>query len=343
VSSQAKHISKPVGFIHTAFGLKIYANAAVPGLEALDDSEAASDLQLQLGVSPHQNGEARTEPETLAYETSDIDASGRPALRIWNTADGIYLRLEYCDGTQFWLEHYGREIWAIWPERATLEDTCSYLLGPVFGLLLRLRGITCLHASAVALRGQCVAFVGPEGAGKSTTAAAFAREGHAVLSDDVVALAEKDSQFMVAPAYPHLCLWPDSTASLYGAPDAIPPFSQGWEKKRLTLGDKQSRFESRSLPLAAVYLLGERRAERAPFVEAVRPQVALLSLVADTFANKVLNREMRAREFEVLGHLVSRVPVRRVFPHSDPYHVGDLCRLIEEDLAAFPNSAHAHP
>jgi len=46
-----------------------------------------------------------------------------------------------------------------------------------------------------------VAFVGAEGAGKSTTAAAFALEGHGVLSDDVVALAENASEFVVLPAY----------------------------------------------------------------------------------------------------------------------------------------------
>lgn len=335
--SQANRISKPVGSTHTVFGLKIHSNIGVPGLVALEDSKTPCDVQIQLGVSPHPDGGAQRESETLAYETSDTDASGGPSLRIWNTTDGTYLRLEYCDGARFWLERKGREIWASWPESATLEDTCSYLLGPVFGLLLRLRGITCLHASAVALRGQCIAFVGAEGAGKSTTAAAFARQRFAILSDDVVALAEEKSQFLVAPAYPHLCLWPDSVTALFGSPDAIPSFSTGWEKKRLVLGDKQSPFESRPLPLAAVYLLGERRSDNAPFVEAMRPQLALLSLVADTFANKVLDREMRAREFEVLGRLVSRLPVRRVFPHSDPSRVGDLCRVVEEDLAAFTN------
>jgi len=293
---------------------------------------------MHLGVSPYSDLGMARKPEELTYESSYTDDSGSPALRIWRSADGRYLRLAYFDGMQFWLESAGKEIWAIWPDPSTLEDASSYLLGPVLGVVLRLRGVTCLHASAVALDGQAVAFVGAEGAGKSTTAAAFAREGHAVLSDDVVALTEKESGFLVVPAYPHLCLWPDAVATLYGSADALPHFSTGWEKHRLPLGDGKTRFEKRPLPLGAVYFLGERRSDLAPFVEVVRPQAALLSLVAGTFANKILDRDLRAREFKVLSRLVRTVSVRRVFPHSEAARVRDLCRVIREDFASLPAS-----
>jgi len=88
-------------------------------------------------------------------------------------------------------------------------------------------------------RGRCVAFLGSPGAGKSTTAAAFARDGHAVLSDDIVALVDQEGTFEVLPAYPHLCLWPDSVTMLYGSPDALPRFSTNWEKRRLALGKEE--------------------------------------------------------------------------------------------------------
>jgi hypothetical protein len=293
---------------------------------------------MHLGFSPYSdNGMARN-AEELTYQSAYTDDSGSPALRIWRSADGLYLRLAYYDGMQFWLERTGKEIWAIWPEASTLEDASAYILGPVLGVVLRLRGVTCLHASAVALDGQAVAFVGAEGAGKSTTAAAFAREGHSVLSDDVVALTEDELGFLVVPAYPHLCLWPDSVATLYGSANALPHFSTGWEKHRLSLGDGKTRFEKQPLPLGAIYFLGQRRSDRAPFVEVIRPQAALLSLVADTFANKILDRELRAREFEVLGRLVRTVPVQRVIPHSEASRVRDLCRVIREDFASLQAS-----
>jgi hypothetical protein len=162
----------------------------------------------------------------------------------------------------------------------------------------------------------------------------LARHGHAVISDDVVALVESGGSFYVMPAYPHLCLWQDSVELLYGSPEALPRFSTGWEKRRLALGDRGTRFENRSLPLGAIYLLGDRRRDQTPFVEGVRPQAGLLSLVAETFANKVLDREMRAREFAVLGQLVTTVPIRRIHPHNDASRLEELCALIQKDFAS---------
>jgi hypothetical protein len=334
---------KEVDTLHTAFGLRIHSNIAIPGLISVSETNTAADLRVQLGLSPYSQTQILVGLEELTYVSPYVDDAGNPALRIWKSRDGLYLRLEYFDGTQFWLEGSGKEIWATWPEASTLDDACSYLVGPVLGLLLRLRGITCLHASAVALEDRGVVFVGAEGAGKSTTAAAFALEGHSVLSDDVVALAENGSEFLVLPAYPHLCLWPESVNMLFGAPDALPHFTKNWEKQRLFLGEGQTKFENRTVPLGAVYFLGERRTGAAPAVEAVRSQTALLALVADTFANKVLDREMRAREFDVLGRLVTSVRVRQVFPHSDPSRIHDLCRVIREDFATVKKTSEGSP
>jgi hypothetical protein len=330
-----------VAFTNIVFGLTIHSNLPIPGLSRLGSSAEVVDVELHLGVSPNSQRESRADSEDLTYTSSYTDETGTPALRIWKTADGEFLRLAYYDGIQFWLEREGKALWAVWPAASSLEDTTSYLLGPVFGLLLRLRGVTCLHASAVSMENHCVAFVGEEGAGKSTTAAAFAIEGHAVISDDVVALVESREGFLVMPAYPHLCLWPDSVEMLYGSPEALPHFSTGWEKRRLALGDRGTRFEDRSLPLGGIYLLGDRRPAQAPFVEGVGPQAGLLSLVADTFANKILDREMRAREFSVLGRLVTTVPIRRIHPHSDASRLQELCAVIREDFASLHSSRSA--
>ncbi len=297
-------------------------------------SSEAADVEFHLGVSPHSKGDFPADSEDLTYTSSYTDESGNPALRIWKTADGRFLRLAYYDGVQFWLEREGKSLWAVWPAASTLEDTASYLLGPVFGILLRLRGVTCLHASAVSLENRSVVFVGAQGAGKSTTAAAFARQGCGVISDDIVALVEREGAFYVKPAYPHLCLWPESVEMLFGSSEALPRFSTGWEKRRLALGDQGTRFEKRSLPLGAVYILGDRRPDPAPYVEAMPPRSALLSLVADTYANKILDRDMRAKEFAVLGRLVTTVPIRRIHPQNDASRLEGLCELIRDDFAS---------
>ena len=322
-----------VDFTHTAFGLTLRSNRLLPVLPLLETPSPIFDIELHLGVSPLTGSGKLPESQPLVNKSSYKDESGKP---IWEMrADGhsSLLHLTYYDGMQFWLDRKGKCLWAVWPPEAALEDAASYLLGPVLGILLRLRGVTCLHASAVALEDRSVAFVGPAGAGKSTTAAAFAKQGYAVISDDIVALDEREGLFQVMPAYPHLCLWPDSVQMLYGSQQALPRIIQDWDKRRLAAGDQGTRFEGRPLPLAAIYILGESGPHPAPRVEGIRPQAAFLSLVAGTYANNILDREMRRREFAFLGRLIAKVPVRQVRPSDDPARLEDLCRIIHQDFA----------
>jgi hypothetical protein len=322
-----------LGFHYSVFGLFVRSNQRIPGLPLANSSASSPDLEVRLGVPPHFDGETVPDSEELAYVSSYTCESGEPALRVWQIAPRSLLRLAYHDGTQFWLDRKGNALWAVWSDSSSLENATSYLLGPILGLVLRLRGVICLHASAVAFEDRCVAFVGAEGTGKSTTAAAFARLGYAILSDDIVGLVEREGHFHVLPGYPHLSLWPDSVSMLYGSSDALPRFSEDWDKRRLALGDDRARFEGRCLPLAAIYILGPRRSEAAPCVEAVPTQRALLSLVANTYATNLIDREMRGQEFSVLSRLVSSVPVRLASPHEDATRIEELCTVIRGDFA----------
>ena len=162
-----------------------------------NSSTEACEVELHLGVRPYPDEENSRRSEELTYVSADANEAGEPALRISRVEQGAFVRLAYEDGTQFWLDGKRENIWATWPPASSIENAASYLLGPVLGLLLRLRGVTCLHASAVAFGDRSVAFVGSAGAGKSTTAAAFAKQGFGVLSDDIVALAESGGAFQV--------------------------------------------------------------------------------------------------------------------------------------------------
>ena len=328
-----------VSLTYSVFGLLLRSNRPIPQLAPVNPGHDPSFLEspndpgvaVHLDASPPAGAGSPSGPEELSYATSYQDEAGNPALKIWKAAGSRYLRLAYIDGTQFWLSRDGTEVWATWPSNLAIEDAATYLVGPVLGLLLRLRGVTCLHASAVAFGERAVAFVGSEGAGKSTTAAALAQRGHAVLSDDVVALAESDSSFFVHPAYPYLCLWPESVESLYGSAEALPRFSANYEKRCLSLPKQELRFEERALPLAAIYILGDRRSDPAPVVEELTPQRAFLSLVANTFATNTLDKNMRAKEFEILARLVPSVPVRLLCAHQDAGRLTDLCDLLDEE------------
>ena len=308
----------------------------LPGLETVANPQAKTEIQVRFGASPHGASAAAAETETLTFTSMDVGEDGEPALRIWSAEDGSFRRLCYYDGVQFWIDRAGENVWARWPENSSLEDAASYLVGPVLGLLLRIRGINCLHASAVRIGDGAVAFAGAEGAGKSTTAAAFARRGCSVLSDDIVALGEQDGRICVIPAYPYLSLWQDSVEMLYGPGKILPRFSENWEKRLLSLAGNSLRFEEQAKPLRAIYMLGERSsAPEAPFFEEITPREAMLDLVANSYASSLLEKEMRAREFELLGRLVAKVMVLRLRPHADPTRINQLIDLV---LGSFPSA-----
>lgn len=327
---------------YSVFGLRLHANRSIPGLKSAQTSVREPDAEIHLGVSPRIAREGSAAGEALTYVSSILTERGEPVLRIWKIADGAFLRLDYLDGMQFWLDREGRTVWAQWPDALSIGDAATYLLGPVLGLLLRLRGVTCLHASAVAFADRAVAFVGEEGAGKSTTAAAFARRGHPVLSDDVVALHESGGMFHVLPAYPYLSLWPDSVEMLYGSEKTLPSFSENFDKRMLSLAGEHLKFEENPLPLGAVFLLGEKSADAAaPFVETLPQRESLLALVANSYATNLLDTEMRAREFELLGRLVASVPVWRLRAHESASKIDTLCDVV---LHTWDNAPplHAH-
>lgn len=314
------------------FGLLLRSNLSLPGLVPLRSPASLPDLNFHLSISPYRDGTLSCDREELRFASPYLDEKGEPVLRVWQIASGTHLRLAYCDGTQIWLDGAGTTLWATWPDFSSLENTASYLLGPAFGVLLRLRGTICLHGSAVSIKDRSIGLLGPQGAGKSTTAAAFVRLGHAAISDDIVALDEAESRFRVLPAYPHLALCPEAADALFGSSDVLPRISPDWDKRRLALGSEKAPFEERVLPLGAIYLLGERQAAPAPFVETVPGSEALMALVVNSFPTSILDEDMRARELQVFGRLGSSIPVRRVIPHEDPARIDELCQVIREDF-----------
>jgi hypothetical protein len=85
--------------------------------------------------------------------------------------------------------------------------------------------------------------------------------------------------------------------------------------------------------LAAIYHLGERRHDAtAPFIQGLERAEGLMSLVANTYATKLMDKQMRAREFELLTRVLNHVPLRRVTPNADPLLIHELCTRIIADF-----------
>ena len=304
-----------------AYGVALSSNRAIPGLSR--SAPARAELEVTLGEIP---------PWHEAAHAADAQAGRSGALaHVDCGAQRHYLR--YADGTRFYLDAAGARIWATWPAALTLEDTATYLLGPVLGFYLRLRGLVCLHGSAALLDGRCIAFVGPAGAGKSTLAAALAADGAPIVTEDVACLDEADGRFVVRPGYPRIRLWEDSARLL--AAEGLPALTPNWDKRYLELDGTRHRFHGAPAPLAGICVLQPRRAMAEPAaLSTLSGQEALGALIANAYGKRLVNPRMRAHEFEVLGRLARAVPVRALTLNADGARLAEACDWIRRHAPA---------
>lgn len=326
-------------YCYRAYGLQLTSNRRVPGL--LEAQEASADLAVDLsGRRPDFVSVLEWIPCASRADSADESVEVSSA-NGGEAGTKPYWRVRYPAGkapVDFIVDGGGRYVWAVWSGDVAFDDVTSYLVGPVLGLVLRLRGITCVHAAVLAASGRGLAIVGPKAAGKSTTAAGLARQGFAVVSDDIAALAEAGDRFLVHPGYARLRLWNPAIEAVFGSRDLLPKVVSFRNKRYLDLtaddADAAWRFHSHPVPLSALYVLGGREpAAAAPRIEALSPADGLTALVANAYADFIISREQRARDFLRLAALARSVPIRRVARPDSMAALSDLCAAIAEDFA----------
>jgi len=333
-----------VNYCYRLYGVSLLATEAVPGLQPDSSGSEKADICLELGSPPEWVRQARLLPAQRVHQVAAEPATEDPAFVVTSYGVDHSFGLSYSDGTEFMVRSDGGRIWGAWNAPWTKEDWATYFLGPVMGFVLRRRHVIPLHASAVSVAGRAIILCGDAHAGKSTTAGALALRNVPVLCEDIAALRLAEGGYWVEPGYPRVCLWPDAARMLMGREDALPLLTPNWDKRYLPLDGPLARFQPERCPVGGIYLLAPRaREEPASRIEPVNRKEALLELVQNSYMNWLLDREQRAREFEVLGHLVEQVPVRRLVLHRDPKGIEDLCGVILEDALCLPRRALAAP
>ena len=226
----------------------------------------------------------------------------------------------------------GREV-IVEPDQGVEERVLRLcILGPVMALLLHQRGLLVLHASAVAINGGAVAFLGERGWGKSTTAAAMHARGHGLVADDVVALDVGDTgNPMVRSGFPQIKLWPDAVVSLGVAPETLPQLHPQFEKRarRVARG-----FSHEPLPLRRIYVLAEDTRQK---IEPLKPQEAFVELVrhsrATRFTRLLEVTGTASLHFRQCARLANCVPVCRLKRPRSLSALPALVESVENDLA----------
>jgi len=317
-----------MSFDHAVYGLKVRSNRRIPGLPAAHTT-AEPDLTVRFRQTSAAIANQPAAPGEPWYSSPERDENGQPVVRVWREA-GNGFRFEYDDGSTVTVNERADQALARSPANLSFEDTAYYVNGPLLGFALRRRGITSLHASAVAFNGGAALFLGDVGAGKSTTAAALSRRGLPVITEDIAALDEIDGRFHVRSGYPRVNLWPESATVLFGSPDALPPIAPPWEKRYLPLSDSEFRSGATAAPIRAVYFLGERRRGGRASITPLGAKEGLLPLVANTYMNYLPDMRQRARDFEQLARLAENVRLRRLSAVDGK--LDDLCQAIIGDL-----------
>ena len=315
----------------SVYGLRLEANGPIPGL-VQRQSTTPPDIRIFIGTTPDRSEMPPAVAAKPVFASPDLNERGQPYFIVDELSGGDFYRLSYQDGAEFVVDCAGTRIWVNWPPSLSLEEISSYLFGPVIGWVLRLRGALCLHASAVTVDGAAIAFVGDSGAGKSTLAAGFARRGHAVVADDVVAVFEYSGAPLVVPGYPELRLWPDSASALYATDDSR--FESAPENEKLNLNVQQCGhdFQERPLPLSAIYILNDDLPGESASMRSMTQREAMIALVANTHAGRLLGQTAREKEFVLLADLIARVPVRELTRGTDLSKLPELCDAILSDL-----------
>lgn len=208
-----------------------------------------------------------------------------------------------------------------------------FILGSGIGVLLHQQNKLVLHASAVAVNGGAVAFIGDKGWGKSTTAAAMMSKGYPLITDDLLVIEnvpESDAAW-VLPGYPQVKLWPDVFESLGYEAENFPRSRPELEKRSHSF---EIAFIDHPVPLKSIYLLGAGEELAAVPLPG---QVALMQLIRHLYVSRFgtffLNTVGGAAFFEKCADLSRIVPMRLLRRPFDLSQLSSLVNLIEDDLS----------
>lgn len=182
-------------FAYRAFGLTIGSDLVLPELpSAAVSSRPDIDVRIRRGAV-----DAVLKDSVEVYE----GVHARPGALLIDVETG---RL---------LVRGGEEIIVDAAPGASERDVRLGVLGSAMGAICHQRGLLPLHANAVEIDGQAVAFAGPSGAGKSTLAAYFLQMGRKVLCDDLCVIGfDADGAPQVWPGICRIKLWDDALAQL---------------------------------------------------------------------------------------------------------------------------------
>ncbi len=216
--------------------------------------------------------------------------------------------------------------------KATTESLTTYLLGQVLSFSLLSFGCDPLHATAVVIDGEAVAFLGDCGYGKSTLGAAFVARGYQILTDDVLALRPRDNRWMAYPGPRRLKLFPSVARKVLARAGGR---LLNADTSKLVLPLSPGEATNRAVPVRALYVLRDPNARDSLTRVRIAPLQgpnAFLEVTRSAFNLIHVDRARLENHFTMAAQLVSEVPLRRLAYPRKLDSLGAVCDAVLSDL-----------
>ena len=230
--------------VYEAFGLLIESDA--PLFEPVAAEPESADCRLCLATD-----------RISALESADWKARE-------HFSDGSFWLSSAKLGASYALRFSGKADFLISPDRRQVSwvsrgasvDTIRHLfLDQVLPRLLASRDHAVLHASAVMVGNEAIAFMGDSGQGKSTLSASLAACGYPLITDDSLLLQKSDESVNCVPSYPGVRLWEESVGALFDGSAVAVPIAHQVDKYRLNARENKFAFASKPIALRKIFLL----------------------------------------------------------------------------------------
>jgi hypothetical protein len=189
------------------------------------------------------------------------------------------------------------------------------LMGYVMSYWLERRGMCAIHASAVCIHDQAVAFIAGTSRGKTTMACSMLAAGYPLLTDDILPIRISPGTFRVFPGFPQMKLLPEQLAILGDTPGEFEKVHPLFDKLKVPIGSEIGTYYDRPLSQAVIYQL-DRDGDNSQVKPQALPmsrRAALLELLRHSFAAELVDAADRgALRLERLASVAGRVTVKRL-------------------------------
>lgn len=283
-------------------GLILASNIPLPELNTATDLGAECSFCM-LPPEPFPSTEIEWFHQWHIEGNEEIDEKN-PWVCFARNDDGYLLRFPSCG--DFVISHDVSEI-RCRPLPDIPEVTIRHLLlDQVIPLVLSRKGRVVLHASAVSTGRGVIAFAGKSGRGKSTMALAFAKQGHALVTDDCLALRLEDSKWIVLPSYPGVRLW-ETTAEELVPRNASTADVAHYTSKRRIIDIDRIQFAACPQPIRRLYVLAEEQPEIS--IERLAASRAFMAWAEFAYNLDIVHADFLRGHFESVGKLATQIPV----------------------------------